>query len=131
MKRTVSLALLCAALGTARSPASPAIVEGEDHHDASPPLWLIPPDAAPVAFHEHPVKPLPRLANGARPDETAAEPSFDVTPEPFIPTLLQNLLGVGVGFTGPAGTFSVTSAPPDTVGDVGPNHYVQVVNDGF
>jgi hypothetical protein len=38
--------------------------------------------------------------------------------------------GLGYGFSGPAGTFYV-NAPPDANGDVGPNHYVQVVNFGF
>ena len=44
------------------------------------------------------------------------------------PTALTNFLGVGRGFTGPDGTFTVGSAPPDTDGDVGPDHYVQIVN---
>ena len=37
--------------------------------------------------------------------------------------------GVGQGFSGPPGTFTVDSAPPDPNGAVGPNHYVQIVND--
>jgi hypothetical protein len=36
--------------------------------------------------------------------------------------------GVGVGFTGPNGTFSVRSAPPDTTGAAGLTQYVQWVN---
>jgi hypothetical protein len=39
--------------------------------------------------------------------------------------------GVGQGFTGPQGTFSVTSAPPDPNGAVGPQDYVQTVNTDF
>ena len=39
--------------------------------------------------------------------------------------------GVGQGFTGPQGTFTVNSAPPDPNGAVGPNHFVEVVNSGF
>src|SRR5207302_10937194 len=38
---------------------------------------------------------------------------------------------VGNGFSGPAGTFTVAGAPPDTNGSVGPNHYVQIVNADF
>src|SRR5262245_9980024 len=34
--------------------------------------------------------------------------------------------GIGQGFVGPAGTFSVSVAPADPNGDIGPNHYVQV-----
>jgi len=44
---------------------------------------------------------------------------------------LQSFDGIGNGFTGPQGTFSVSSAPPDTNGSVGPNHYVQTVNTDF
>jgi len=40
-------------------------------------------------------------------------------------------MGVGKGFTGPQGTFTVQYAPPDTVGAVGATQYVQVVNTGF
>ncbi len=39
--------------------------------------------------------------------------------------------GVGDGFTGPAGAFTVEADPPDTNGDVGPNHYVESVNISF
>src|SRR5262249_32140589 len=44
---------------------------------------------------------------------------------------LKNFDGVGQGLTGPQGTFTVNAAPPDTNGDVGPNHYVQIVNTDF
>ncbi len=47
------------------------------------------------------------------------------------PALGASFDGVGQGFTGPAGTFTVNSAPPDTNGQVGPNHYVQIVNSAF
>jgi subtilisin-like proprotein convertase family protein len=42
----------------------------------------------------------------------------------LIPTTQANFEGMGTGLAG----FQVQSAPPDTVGDIGPNHYVQVVN---
>src|SRR5205814_4508623 len=48
-----------------------------------------------------------------------------------IPSTNRDFEGIGDGFTGPQGTFSVNSAPPDTNGDVGPNHYVQTVNVDF
>src|SRR5262245_6562712 len=47
------------------------------------------------------------------------------------PTTSVNIDGIGNGFSGPNGTFTVNSAPPDTNGDVGPNHYVQIVNTDF
>ncbi len=39
--------------------------------------------------------------------------------------------GVGKGFTGPQGSFTVNSAPPDTTGAVGATQYVQWVNSSF
>ncbi len=36
----------------------------------------------------------------------------------------------GISSNGNAGLFGTTSLPPDTIGDVGPNHYVQSVNFG-
>ena len=47
------------------------------------------------------------------------------------PTASNNFDGVGNGFSGPNGTFSVASAPPDTNGAVGPQDYVQTVNTDF
>ncbi|HYK99546.1 MAG TPA: IPT/TIG domain-containing protein, partial [Candidatus Acidoferrales bacterium] len=40
------------------------------------------------------------------------------------PTIGSNFDGMGVGF----GSYTDCCAPPDTNGDVGPNHYVQIVN---
>ncbi|HEV7663170.1 MAG TPA: hypothetical protein VGQ62_06515 [Chloroflexota bacterium] len=48
-----------------------------------------------------------------------------------VPNLLSSFEGVGQGFTGPAGTFTVAAAPPDPNGTVGPNHYIEVVNTDF
>ncbi len=39
--------------------------------------------------------------------------------------------GVGAGFTGPNGTFTVDAAPPDPNGAVGDTQYVQWVNESF
>jgi len=111
---------------TLRSPTvSPAA-----HHDSSPPLFLIPPaDRALRAEHE------PKRLPAARPSgHFASLPAIEVqtSVSPLaMPATLLNFDGVGAGFTGPAGTMTVNSAPPDTNGDVGPNHYVQVVNTDF
>src|SRR5215471_1228316 len=42
-----------------------------------------------------------------------------------------NFDGVGVGFSGPAGNFTVTGAPPDTNASVGTTQIVQWVNTSF
>jgi hypothetical protein len=39
--------------------------------------------------------------------------------------------GVGVGFSGPQGSFSPDAAPPDTNGAIGATQYVQWVNESF
>ena len=39
--------------------------------------------------------------------------------------------GVGNGFSGPQGTFTVNAAPPDTTGAIGATQYVQWVNSSF
>jgi len=99
----------------------------DTHHDVSPPLFLIPPTHHQPGFRIHDHERLPRPYHSATTDPvlqtqvaTAAAPATSL-----------NFLGIGNGFTGPAGTFSVRSAPPDTNGDVGPNHYVQIVNTDF
>jgi subtilisin-like proprotein convertase family protein len=40
------------------------------------------------------------------------------------PSVLKSFEGMGAGFPG----FTVQSAPPDANGDIGPNHFVQIVN---
>ena len=99
------------------------------HHDASPPLMLMEQAARQPRIEREP-KPIPRGPAG----NFVALPRIQVqntTPSLMMPTTLLSFDGVGDGFAGPGGTFSVNSAPPDTNGDVGPNHYVQVVNTDF
>jgi hypothetical protein len=45
-----------------------------------------------------------------------------------LPSLDHSFDGVGNGFVGPQGTFTVDGVPPDTTGDVGPGHFVEMVN---
>jgi subtilisin-like proprotein convertase family protein len=46
---------------------------------------------------------------------------------PNIASTTVNFEGMGTGLSG----FTVQFAPPDTDGDIGPNHYVQIVNSSF
>jgi uncharacterized membrane protein len=101
---------------------------GEVQHDVSPRLDELPvaPPPAPGRFREHPVYGVPIPGAGG------ADPVVqDRAGTAAAATLLTNFEGVGSGFTGPQGTFSVTSAPPDPNGAIGPNHYVEVVNSSF
>ena len=102
-------------------------VASADHHDVSAPLSLIRPAPPSLEEREHPVKPVPRRFNHG-----AHDPVVQASAVPLlIPAPASNFDGMGQGFTGPAGAFTVNSAPPDTNGDVGPNHYVQIVNSDF
>ena len=47
------------------------------------------------------------------------------------PTVQTGVDGVGKGFAGPNGSFTVQYAPPDTVGAIGATQYVQIVNSGL
>src|SRR5437763_3217409 len=98
------------------------------HHDESAPLRLMPVAPRAAGFIEHEVKRIPRNFNTAKAPDPALQ---SAAPALLVPTTSTNFDGVGQGFSGPAGTFTVNSAPPDTNGDVGPNHYVQIVNESF
>jgi hypothetical protein len=102
-------------------------VKPNDHHDTSPPLRVIPPAprGEPVEREEGV---LPRPATVAGAQDTVIQ---STAAAPLIPTTSTNFDGIGQGFSGPQGTFTVNSAPPDTNGDIGPNHYVQTVNSDF
>jgi len=105
-------------------------ITNEAHHDVSPPLLLVPP-AERIAPTEHEVKPIPRNFNRGPVTDQVLQQQASGAALLLAPTLSQSFDGVGNGFAGPAGTFLVNSAPPDTNGDVGPNHYVQTVNTDY
>jgi hypothetical protein len=110
------------------SPPKPSlkpVISHDVKHDLSPPLFLVPPkDDKDVVSSTHEPLPLPKArglrAGGPEIDDPALDPgpSPAAAPVPMMPPLLSfdgvvNRNGVG---------------PPDTNGDVGPNHYVQWVN---
>jgi hypothetical protein len=103
-------------------------------HAGSPPLHLLrPAPDAPARWLGSPL-PLRRRSAAAvsAPLATAAQ-ALVVPPRPLIilPGPAPSFEGLGESFTGPAGAFTVAGAPADPVGDVGPNHYVQMVNTSF
>src|SRR3989442_1850500 len=121
----LALPLMVAAQGPLQQ-SSPLVMQAV-HHDVSPPLFLIPPAYRQPGRRIHDIEPIPRHYQAA-----AVDPVLQSSyPTPLAPVTTLNYDGIGNGFTGPAGTFTVQSAPPDTEGDVGPNHYVQVVNTDF
>ena len=95
------------------------------HFDVSPQLKDLPSALHPPGpLLRRPVGPLPR------PDAPAvADPVHQIVAGQLqMPSVLANFEGVGQGFAGPQGSFTVTAAPPDANMAVGPNHIVQVVN---
>jgi subtilisin-like proprotein convertase family protein len=102
-------------------------VIGPDYHDVSPPLTelvkLTVPEVAEVAHEADPVRPIPYMRG--RPVGQVVDPVVQTAiGAPLIPATTVNFEGMGTGMAG----FTVNSAPPDTDGDIGPNHYVQIVN---
>lgn len=132
--RTLSIVLLavCAALlpsvrtgtVTAQAASAPAISRS-GHNDVSPPLRsLRDTGQAPGWAASH----APMRATRAGSGGSSAASATTAT---AIPTTSTNFDGVGNGFTGPSGTFSVNAAPPDTNAAVGPNSVVQIVNTDY
>lgn len=127
------------AAGLGSAPAvsvqSGAEVAAAVHQDLSAPLLAmrpLPKNVGPGGLepgqreHGEGNLPHPSVVSGAR--DTVIQ---STAPALAAPATSTNFAGVGNGFIGPQGTFTVNAAPPDTNGDVGPNHYVQVVNTDF
>ena len=102
--------------------ASPAV-----QSDTSPPLRDIKPVEPPKTVRTHDHRKLPVPPSGPTSDPIIQSS----TPATAGATTGSSFLGVGFGFTGPAGTFSVNSAPPDTNGAVGATQFVEIVNQSF
>src|SRR5438270_4057030 len=93
------------------------------HHDLSPPLFAIPPARHRVGLMERDHERLPRPPSRATNDPVLQAQTITAA----APVTSSNFDGIGNGIAG----FTVNSAPPDTNGDVGLNHYVQTVNTDF
>jgi len=126
------LTVSAAAVGATARSAAVSATQTKDppeavHHDTSAPLGSISPSPLPSdkTKKEKPIRRGPPV-----PASTGApDPVVQSSPgTAAIPSLGAGFEGVGEGFTGPAGTFSVQYAPPDSNSAVGPNHIVEVVN---
>ena len=110
----------------AHAATSNASVTPSTHNDVSPPLRSIPPATQDTRQHEGPAH---RHSGRQLPSTGTTAASAVVATA--TPSLNSSFEGVGQGFIGPQGTFTVNSAPPDSNGAVGPNHFVEIVNSGF
>lgn len=77
---------------------------------------------------DHAARPLPWLDGPGSPNDGALQSQATTA---AATTAGLGFDGVGQGFTGPQGTFTVNAAPPDTNGAVGTTQYVQTVNTSF
>jgi hypothetical protein len=103
-------------------------------YDVSPPLSVMAAGVAPEPDKKEEKKEKKKAGRIPLPGVSTAAPDPALQSSPgtaAAPTVGLNFEGVGQGFRGPSGAFSVNSAPPDTNGAVGPNHYVQIVNESF
>jgi uncharacterized membrane protein len=100
------------------------------HNDVSIALTAMP-GGADTEKKDKKVKPHRQIPGHAHGGPGAARPGTAAAVVAAAPALLTSFEGIGNGFSGPSGTFNVNSAPPDTNGAVGPNHYVETVNTSF
>jgi hypothetical protein len=96
-----------------------AVVTHDSHHDLSIPLRDVAGKPSPATTPHQADAPIrmPALRHGAANHLSAPVQGATTL---AAPTASNNFDGVGNGFTGPNGTFTVNSAPPDTNGAVGP-----------
>lgn len=99
------------------------------HHDISPPLRDI---HVPPLPNEQRVIPL-RHPFPAKPISVQPDGALQTAPTRLAATIASglNFDGVGLGFTGPSGSFTVNAAPPDTNAAVGATQVVEWVNTSF
>jgi len=112
----------------AQTVQGPPEVTPEVHHDVSPPLAHITPlrdNRQPRQIFLGRVPPKAFTSNSSDSViQSSAGPAVQTTPG-------LGFEGVGNGFVGPRGSFSVNVAPPDTNGAVGATQFVQFVNASF
>ncbi len=139
MELTVAVASffwLAASVPCAGAQTQPQVIESLKS-DISPPLSSIMPKKPPLAALSFPrvhiVKLNPKRRKPSGPEALAApDTTVQSAPGPNVAiTPGVNFPGVGVGFSGPQGSFQLSGAPPDPVGAVGETQYVQWVNESF
>jgi hypothetical protein len=98
-------------------------------YDVSPPLRTIPP-LPPQAGPKREIPLRGIFPDAITPAQT--DPVVQTSTGPLVSgSVGMNVPGVGAGFVGPSGSFSVDAAPPDPNGSVGDTQYVQWVNTSF
>jgi hypothetical protein len=110
----------------AQAVGGPLIIQSS-HNDLSAPLTSLREGGDDRTIKQKPHREVPGHRHyGSSAVTGTGSPAVAATPTSGL-----NFDGIGQGFTGPQGTFTVNSAPPDTNGATGPNHYIQIVNTDF
>jgi MYXO-CTERM domain-containing protein len=131
MRRAVALLV---ALGSGSAIAAPNLGRPQllraDRGDLSAPLLLLSPTARAgepgEEEEERGPRPVPHEMQAAPP---AHDPVLQDAIAPLaMPRTSTSFDGIGLGFTGPNAKPFKMGVPPDAQGDVGPSHYVQIVN---
>src|SRR5581483_2257210 len=125
---------LLVALGSGSASAAPRLgrpqVLRADRGDLSAPLLLLSPtprEAEPGEDEEERgPRPVPHSMQATAP---ARDPVLQDSIAPLaMPRTSTSFEGIGLGFVGPSAKPYKMGVPPDAQGDVGPSHYVQIVN---
>jgi hypothetical protein len=125
----ILLALAAGSSSAARSDKPQKEDSGEVAHDVSPPLRDIAP--APTDHKKEKKEKEPKHGLPV-PAQSPSDPVIQSSPgQASAPALGVGFDGVGQGFSGPQGSFTVDSAPPDPNSAVGPNRIVELVNASF
>ena len=113
-----------ASAGTSDHGGGKVEVRGPAHQDVSPALRTIEPIRAKKKIHAKDEHEIPPPVSTGAPDSVVQS---QATAGAAAPTAGTGFEGLGTGLPGA----TVNAAPPDTNGDVGPNNYVQIVNEQF
>src|SRR5437899_5131445 len=131
--RLAALLLLCFVPVTGLAAPQPARAHllHADRSDVSAPLTLL--AVAPAEDEgevEHGPGRVPHQVQAAPPQQ---DPVLQASVAPLLlPRTSTNFDGIGLGFLGVnTRAFEVHGVPPDPQGDVGPSHYLQIVNASF
>ncbi len=140
LKSAALLAAAVPAIALAQAPPdfAPTPLQVESittaHKDYLPSLRDLPGAVLDLSWRKpaNPKKRVPYTDDPKFVDDYAVQAAHKQSAAPLAPTTAGlGFDGVGKGFTGPQGAFTVQSAPPDTTGAVGATQYVQWVNSSF
>jgi MYXO-CTERM domain-containing protein len=127
--RVAALALAASGAALGLPPIGRSLEIEPGVHGISAPLWLMRPALVEPSDDEHEPRRIPLAA--------VAAPEQDPVVQRALPALLApatvSFDGIGLGTVSvpSAQAFRVELDPPDPAGDIGPNHYVQIVNSSF